>query len=120
MERYDKATLKYASGYIYVVGCEGSPLVKIGYSTRNPEGRLKDMQVGSPLILKLLWCKRFPNYKEIEKYLHTVLIKAHHHGEWYFTTVEEVEFILREKEEKPKRETLKELAQFLLRTDAMA
>ncbi len=41
-------------GYVYVIGIEGSSLVKIGMTGHPPEKRLAELQTGIPFRLKLL------------------------------------------------------------------
>jgi Meiotically up-regulated gene 113 len=57
-------------GYVYVIGCEGSPLVKIGY-TRLPLWKLRQgLQRGSPLLLKVLAAQHTPVPEVLEELLH--------------------------------------------------
>lgn len=59
---------------------EGAGLVKIGRSV-NPRARLRDLQVGSPVELKLLKTIRGGRASEI--WLHLRFEAQHVRGEWF-------------------------------------
>lgn len=62
-----------------------SKYIKIG-SSKNPEGRLKDLQTGSPLKIRLIGkikCKNEFHAKQIEKLAHNIFYKQRRHGEWF-------------------------------------
>ncbi|RMI44445.1 GIY-YIG nuclease family protein [Streptomyces triticirhizae] len=42
------------SGVIYLIGMDGSDRVKIGFTTGDPEKRLRQLQTGAPEPLRLL------------------------------------------------------------------
>lgn len=72
-------------GYVYVIGCEPTswakcPLVKIGWA-KYVEPRLDNLQIGSPLKLKVLLT--FPGSRLMEKWLHRNFTDRHVHGEWF-------------------------------------
>jgi hypothetical protein len=79
-------------GYVYLVGAAaelGIPTpVKVGIA-HNPAGRLMDMQVGSPLVLKIhgtwrfldLWRARRAEFKFHDRYQ-----AERSHGEWFNMT----------------------------------
>ncbi|MFD3644619.1 GIY-YIG nuclease family protein, partial [Streptomyces griseus] len=46
--------IRWAASSTYVIGAEGSPLVKIGHA-KNPQRRLASLQTGQPMTLTLLW-----------------------------------------------------------------
>lgn len=59
--------------------------VKIGYS-RHPLDRMKELQVGSPIKLKMLGtakCKSLADAKQAEKLAHRMFKYHRHHGEWF-------------------------------------
>lgn len=68
-------------GYVYVVGRgeQGDP-VKIGWSG-TPEGRVKQLQTGSPHVLRLL--DTHPGPEELENFLHEEFAPSRLHGEWF-------------------------------------
>jgi len=67
---------------VYVIGCEGSGLVKIGHS-KAPEKRLREISNMSARRVSLLWTSS-PEYgRETETRLHQVFRHYRHHGEWF-------------------------------------
>lgn len=71
------------TGYVYAIGIEGSPLIKVGYTMGDPEKRLKTLQVGIPFRLKLLKVYPSENPALIEYHLHRLLSEQRHGGEWF-------------------------------------
>jgi Meiotically Up-regulated Gene 113 (MUG113) protein len=74
---------------IYLIGAAGLSAVKIG-SARNPQLRLQQLQVGSPVPLAILWTYPFlqssGEEKEgmsLEKALHHRFAGRRLHGEWF-------------------------------------
>lgn len=70
-----------SNGFVYVVGRgeQGDP-VKIGWSG-TPEKRLKELQTGSPHLLRLL--DRHPGPDDLETFLHDRFAPLRLHGEWF-------------------------------------
>lgn len=66
--------------HVYLVGSPAVRPVKIGVSD-NPEARLADLQVGSPVPLLLLW--RTPGGQRLESALHDYFAPYRLHGEWF-------------------------------------
>ena len=58
--------------------------MKIGFTTRTPEERLRESQTFSTTILRLL--VDTPGTLEQEKKLHALFAAARHHGEWFQPT----------------------------------
>ena len=71
------------AGSIYVLGIEGSPLLKIGATTKDPQARLRDLQVGLPYRLILLQVYPCHEALRIEKRLHALLRDKRYQGEWF-------------------------------------
>lgn len=69
-------------GFVYVIG--GGGLYKIGAS-QNVEHRLIDLQVGSPVPLKVVCVIKTTQYTHIslERALHRRLVDKRRHGEWF-------------------------------------
>lgn len=68
---------------IYVAGCDGSRLVKIGCTMGDVSVRIRGMQVGSPSLLRLLWQSGPEHGMETELTLHLVFAPYRQHGEWF-------------------------------------
>lgn len=66
--------------YVYVIQSPLGGAVKIGYS-RDPQARLADMQVGSPVPLRLV--ATFRGGRAEERALHEALRGSRSHGEWF-------------------------------------
>lgn len=77
------------SGFVYFIGPEallhrrdGSALVKIGFTSSNPLQRLRSLQTGSPLPLRL-WAY-VEGTEALEAALHSTFAELRSHGEWFF------------------------------------
>ena len=68
--------------HTYLVGAEGSPLVKIGYTGGVPLKRLASLQTGQPMALSLLWSIPV----DIEDELHERFAAYRVRGEWFDLT----------------------------------
>lgn len=76
-----KATKGAPVEHTYLIGAEGSPLVKIGYAT-NPKKRLASLQTGQPMQLTLLWSHPVDH----EAALHERFAEYRVRGEWFDLT----------------------------------
>ncbi len=84
-------------GYVYVIdphlGVEGRPVVKIGYTTRSPNRRLRELQTALPQRASLAAAVEFPNVEWAEKELHLALshlsVRANGGTEFFFLTSKE-------------------------------
>jgi hypothetical protein len=66
----------------YLLGVEGSPLVKIGHTTASPKSRMASLQTGLPMQLSLLW-----SYEgDFESALHIHFAAYRVRGEWFDLT----------------------------------
>lgn len=66
----------------YLLGIEGSPLVKIGITTASPKSRMAALQTGLPMQLLLLWsCEG-----DFESDLHVHFDANRVRGEWFDLT----------------------------------
>ncbi|MEV6131766.1 GIY-YIG nuclease family protein [Streptomyces violaceusniger] len=66
----------------YLVGMEGSPLVKIGFTSGDPKKRLASLQTGQPMKLSLLWSSEGNH----ESALHHRFAPHRVRGEWFDLT----------------------------------
>lgn len=73
---------KASTPHTYLVGAEGSPLVKIGYTSGAPAKRLASLQTGQPMPLSLLWSIPV----DIESELHERFAAHRVRGEWFDLT----------------------------------
>jgi len=64
--------------YVYLV--EGGGLIKIGF-TEDPTSRMRDLQAGSPVSLRLLALGRGDG--NIERLFHSTFSTSRRHGEWF-------------------------------------
>lgn len=72
---------RFRNGGVYFVQGEDGGPVKIGFSRNGAEPRLKALQCGSPVVLKLLaW---IPAPQGLERALHAHLSEWREHGEWF-------------------------------------
>ncbi|MFC4122035.1 GIY-YIG nuclease family protein [Nonomuraea zeae] len=81
-QRYEAALAGAGNpqSWVYVIGCDEVRLVKIGISS-NLQTRLAAMQIGSPVILRLLWA--IPGSIDVELDLHECFREYRKHGEWF-------------------------------------
>lgn len=72
--------------YVYFIEAfRETPLVKIG-KAKNPEARLRNLQVGSPVKLKMIGqvkCKSDFHALQVEKFAHNLFYKQRRRGEWF-------------------------------------
>ena len=68
-------------GYVYIVEAVGTEAIKVGFTSLDPEKRLRDLQTGSHHELKFI--ALFSVSKDYERVIHDVLKKHHIRGEWY-------------------------------------
>lgn len=83
---------KTSNSHVYIVTNESNTLCKIGISTRSD--RLRTLQSGSPVSLRMYAKKETPKYKEIEEALHKKYQGVRSHGEWYALTSEDLSDII--------------------------
>lgn len=66
----------------YLIGAEGSPLVKIGFTSGKPKSRMSSLQTGIPMKLSLLWSTE----GDYEQDLHARFDTYRVIGEWFDLT----------------------------------
>ena len=76
--------------YIYFIEAVGTDKVKIGIA-KDPEERLKQLQTGSSVKLRLM--DSIGAYANEEKKLHLKFKDLRHSGEWFFLTKELKDYI---------------------------
>lgn len=79
-------------GWVYVIHAVGQDLFKVGYTTAEPMGRLRQLQTGCPHRLDLLAAFTAQDAPAMERTLHVMLHArgAHHRGEWFRMPREQV------------------------------
>lgn len=77
-----------SKGYVYLIKEVDADFYKIGYTTKKPEIRLKELQTGNPRLLKLVASYHTENYKHLERLLHETYKKNHYSGEWFIMSLE--------------------------------
>jgi hypothetical protein len=82
---------KAGVGFVYFIQAEDGGLIKIGWAL-NPAKRLRDLQIGSPVKLKIL--ATVEGRRADEAWLHRVFHDSRRHGEW-FETSDDLEKIMR-------------------------
>lgn len=81
-------------GRVYIARCQG--LYKIGYTARDPQLRMADLQTGNPFPVELMGS--IPGTRDTEAGLHAVFASRKVQGEWYALLPEDVSDILGEEE----------------------
>lgn len=81
-------------GFVYVIGNDDLGFFKIGFSRNPPAGnRLRSLQVGSPVILRLVTSVYVENAPKEEARLHEQFVEKHVHHEWYRLSLEDLKTI---------------------------
>ena len=75
--------------FTYFIQSEKGGPIKIGYTTQDPNKRLRDLQVGSPAKLKLLGVIKGNK----ERALHHKFTTERSHGEWFEPSTKLVDYI---------------------------
>lgn len=68
-------------GTVYYVACCETERLKIGYTSKSVESRLKNLQTGSAGQLMVMATR--PGTKEDESFLHNYFASQRLHGEWF-------------------------------------
>jgi hypothetical protein len=69
-------------GFIYLIRCTATGLLKIGLS-RNPPGRLRQLRCSSSGSLELVAILEATVMADLESDLHSRFADLRHHGEWF-------------------------------------
>lgn len=79
------------TSFLYIIGNIEHSIFKIGYS-KNPYHRIKNLQTGNPIPLKVLWSQELneQNIKFLEKEVHKLLSYKRTNGEWFNENVENI------------------------------
>jgi DNA-binding XRE family transcriptional regulator len=79
-----------SGGFIYAIGAEGSPHVKIGKTSGEVVKRVARLQTGYPARLSILAQARIEDdLDRLEKALHQMLESKHIYGEWFAIEVDQ-------------------------------
>lgn len=78
------------SGYIYVVQC--NRFYKIGIA-EDIKKRMAGLQTANPVKLRLLFCQKHSDYKNMERYFHCKFKHKRTRGEWFLLSNEDVEWL---------------------------
>ena len=77
-------------GFIYAIGAEGSPHVKIGHTRTAVKKRLRALQIGHPSRLHILATVPVDDHlARIEKQIHRFLADQQQQGEWFAVQVDQ-------------------------------
>jgi hypothetical protein len=68
-------------GFVYFIASPETGRVKIGFTSKSPDQRLRSLQTGSPTELRLMCFQ--PGTKADEAHLHDILSPFRLHGEWF-------------------------------------
>lgn len=68
-------------GYVYVI--QSQDYYKVGVTKGNPQNRMKQLQTGSPVKLRLVRTYKLRNYEYVEKEVHKRLARYRTSGEWF-------------------------------------
>lgn len=80
---------KRVVGYVYIMQAiiEGKSLIKIGHTVAHPRRRLSQINMASPIPVRLKMFAKIEGgkncYKFFEKHLHDKYKHQVHHGEWF-------------------------------------
>lgn len=81
-----QAKIDLTPGWVYAIGARYNTdkfPIKIGMTCKDIKSRLSALQIGSPVILKVIDSIYVENPNTIESSLHGYFNKFHSHGEWF-------------------------------------
>jgi hypothetical protein len=78
--------------FIYLIENTDTGHIKIGVS-RKPHRRLKQLQTGNHIPLKMLGTIQVGNAFEVESIIHKVFSKSRVHGEWFNINRDEIDYL---------------------------
>lgn len=78
-------------GMVYFIQGEAGGCIKIGYTGGDPVKRLKDLQTGAPIKLRVIHAVK--GSRTDEAWAHHYFRASHSHGEWFWPTRDVMEFI---------------------------
>ena len=90
---FGRINTKPSWNHIYIIKCHD--YYKIGY-THNVLNRLQGLQVSNPYDLELIFCKKIPEAKYFEKWIHWALAKGKIRGEWFKVDIITLSFLISE------------------------
>jgi len=82
---------KRPRAYIYVIAA-GNDVYKIGYAI-DPSSRLLEIQIGSPVELRIVMSFQVKNGPQVESDLHNYFRIKHVRGEWFRLNSDDLEYI---------------------------
>lgn len=80
-------------GYVYFIQAVQTRMIKIGFTSKEPEKRLAGIYLGSPDALVLLGFVEAD--RGVEEGVRRLLVEHNHHGEWYSPSAVVLAFIAR-------------------------
>jgi hypothetical protein len=83
-----------AEEWVYFIRCPANGLIRIGWTTKHPDARLKRLAVTSPVPLEAI--ASMPGDKTLEADLHDRFRGCWDHGEWFAPDADLMEFIAAE------------------------
>jgi len=75
---------------VYLIGIPDEGIYKIGYTTRNIDKRIDEVQVGNPKKLELVETFETKHYLNLEKWMHRLYAPKRLEGEWFELTSEDI------------------------------
>jgi hypothetical protein len=88
----DQDRFRSVEEWTYFIQSEDGGPIKIGFTTKEPEHRLCQLQTGSPTKLRIVGLLPVDREKE----LHKKFASHHSHGEWFNPVKQVIDFIKRE------------------------
>jgi len=79
-------------GWIYMIGYD--EWWKVGFTTKSPAYRVRELQNGNPHLLKLSGAKMVNDCLVSELFIHRKLSEFHHRGEWFHGPEEKIRSII--------------------------
>lgn len=81
---------KSSNGYIYCIHQINSDFYKIGFTSKHPDKRLRELQTGNPHDLSVIWYRAVINVKQVECIIHDYLVKYKYRNEWFKISREDI------------------------------
>lgn len=76
-------------GWVYIISNKAMPdVIKVGFSTKDPSGRAKELGTGSPYQYQVEYEILVHNPRQIEKLVHDILLPVNAGKEWFLCDIE--------------------------------
>ncbi len=76
---------------VYLIGIPDEGLYKIGYTTRNIDKRIDEVQTGNPKKIEMIELFETKHHVKLEGWMHRLYAPKRLEGEWFELTSEDID-----------------------------